>query len=126
MLAGPLTQILFALRRRRRAGGGFQVHLARFYGSRASAKELILRTISEWAARGRFNARAPTPATMPSARAGFSTVQTRPRLPLHIASLSLAHGIADSVWLKAARLVSRLRPFGGLRASRASFLCHRC
>ena len=28
MLSGPLTQILFALRCRRRAGGGFQVHLA--------------------------------------------------------------------------------------------------
>jgi len=51
-------------------------------------------------------------ATSASARLSKS------RLPLHIASLSMTDGIADSVWLKATRLVSRLRSFGGLRASR--------
>jgi hypothetical protein len=51
---------------------------------------------------------------------------SKSRLPLHIASLSMTDGIADSAWLKAARLVSRIRPLEGLRASRASLLRHRC
>jgi hypothetical protein len=69
MLAGPLTQILFALRCRRRVGRGFQVHLARLLASAVTQILFTLGAVQRDANGFQVHLarlRAPTPVSEPT------------------------------------------------------------